>query len=95
MRQLKGEMDIGRLLSGCALSVLSIGLAATAASAQQTPAFQTAATGPRAAEEASLQEVVVTARRREENVQRVPVSVSVVSSEQLTTKGVNSAADLV
>jgi len=83
------------LLSSCALSSLAVCFVATTASAQQASAGQTAQAIPKAPESTTLQEVVVTARRREENVQRVPVSVSVVSSAQLTTKGVNSAADLV
>ena len=41
-----------------------------------------------------LQEVVVTARRREENLQSVPVAVFVVNPEQLVEQGIHSAMDL-
>jgi iron complex outermembrane receptor protein len=95
MTPFKVVRGVRALFSGCALPTLAICLAATAASAQQAPADQAAPATPKAAQQTTLQEVVVNARRREESVQRVPVSVSVVSSDQLTTKGVSSAADLV
>jgi len=95
MNPSKTAVSMRALLSSCALSSLAVCFVATTASAQQASAGQTAQAIPKAPESTTLQEVVVTARRREENVQRVPVSVSVVSSAQLTTKGVNSAADLV
>jgi iron complex outermembrane receptor protein len=40
------------------------------------------------------EEVVVTARRREEAVERVPVSVSVLSADSLEKRGVSTQADL-
>lgn len=42
----------------------------------------------------SLEEVVVTARRREETVQSVPVSITAFNSEQITEKGIDDVADL-
>jgi iron complex outermembrane receptor protein len=41
-----------------------------------------------------LQEVVVTAQRRAENLERTPVAVSVVSGDALTKQGIASEADL-
>lgn len=42
----------------------------------------------------SLSEIVITAQRRSESVQQVPVSVTVVSSEELTRQGVQTIQDL-
>ena len=44
--------------------------------------------------ETSLQEVVVTARRREENVQSVPITVVVLNATQLNEENVTTANDL-
>jgi iron complex outermembrane recepter protein len=44
--------------------------------------------------EGTLQEVVVTAQKRSESVQEVPVSVTVLSNEELTRQGVQTIADL-
>ena len=41
-----------------------------------------------------LQDIVVTAQRRSENLQRVPISVAVVTSERLETSGVSSTQGL-
>jgi iron complex outermembrane receptor protein len=41
-----------------------------------------------------LEEIVVTARRREEKLQTVPVAVSVVSGDQLVAKSISNAVDL-
>ncbi len=41
-----------------------------------------------------LSEVVVTAQRREENLQKVPVSVSAFSAAEIKDKGITSVADL-
>lgn len=42
----------------------------------------------------SIEEVIVTARRREENLQAVPISVTVVTGEALNEKGVTGPYDL-
>jgi len=42
-----------------------------------------------------LEEVVVTARRREENLSKIPVSVAAFSSDQLVSKQILNTADLV
>src|SRR5690349_10914492 len=56
----------------------------------QSPAVSTA--GRPAAD--SIEEVVVTARRREENLQLVPISVTAISGEQLARQGIISTWDL-
>lgn len=58
---------------------------------QASAACAQAAGAPQAQSGAQLQEIVVTARRRQESLQRVPVAVSVVSGEQLKN---NLATDL-
>ena len=47
-----------------------------------------------AADSGRIEEVVVTAERREENLQNVALSVSAVSAEALAVRGVNGLADL-
>ena len=42
----------------------------------------------------AIEEVVVTARRREENIQTVPIAISALSQEELTRANVNSLQDL-
>lgn len=39
-------------------------------------------------------DIIVTAQRRAENVQRVPLSITALNSEQLATQGIRSVADL-
>ena len=79
-----------RLLGSVALTALASGAWAddaavqTAAAEAQTAASQAAA-APRGA---VIEEIVVTARRREENVQEVPVAISVVGGDVLDTQGV-------
>ncbi|MDB5445827.1 MAG: TonB-dependent receptor, partial [Phenylobacterium sp.] len=64
----------------------SVGGYASAAAAQ-------AAASPPPADN-TIGEVVVTARKRAENVQRVPVAVSTASGEVLEQRGVRAVADL-
>jgi len=42
----------------------------------------------------TISEVVVTARKREENLQQIPVAVTALSSRQLTQQGVRTPTDL-
>ncbi len=48
-----------------------------------------------AAQEATLEEIVVTARRAEESLQDVPASVTVLTENTLNTSGVNSVEGIV
>src|SRR5258708_5286026 len=41
-----------------------------------------------------IQEVVVTAQKRSENIQDVPIAVTAISSAQLEQKGINSVSQL-
>ncbi|MCH8320705.1 MAG: hypothetical protein IH790_07105 [Acidobacteria bacterium] len=42
---------------------------------------------------AQIEEIVVTARRREENLQEVPLAVQVFGREEVLRKGINTVAD--
>jgi iron complex outermembrane receptor protein len=74
----------------------ALGLSVTAPIfAQTTPAATSGAQAP--AQEASLSdlnEIIVTARRVEERLQDVPISITVFNQEQLTNRNVVNAADL-
>jgi iron complex outermembrane receptor protein len=43
---------------------------------------------------AALEEIVVTAQKRSENLQRVPITISAVTNKDLETRGIRSAFDL-
>ncbi len=67
--------------------------------ASAIPAMAWAQTSPTSAAPASsnvtaLPEIVVTAQKRSQNVQNVPVSMTVVTSDQLTAAGVHNFQDL-
>lgn len=63
---------------------------------QSAVTAQGATPPPPAADDRSggLTEIVVTAQRRGENLQRVPISVTAVTAESLATSGIRNAADL-
>jgi iron complex outermembrane receptor protein len=75
----------------------SLALSATPALAQATPGDTAAAgadtTAP-AADTGGLQEIVVTATKRETNLQSTPISISVVNQEALKDRHVQSLYDL-
>jgi iron complex outermembrane receptor protein len=52
--------------------------------------------GPSAADDksAALEEVIVTARRREESLQQVPISITAIDQDTLQRQGVNTLTDL-
>ena len=82
-----------RLLSP-SISALALAVASTyavPADAAQTPAPATAATTAPA--DQGVGEIIVTAQRRSENVQKIPVSVGVVDSQQLAVIN-SSGADI-
>ena len=82
-----------RMLASVSLAMLW--LPATAF-AQQTPAAQDTPPSSAAAEEdqTRLGEIVVTAQRRSENLQRVPIVVTAFSGAQLTAAGVTGLTTL-
>lgn len=52
------------------------------------------AQAPPASVEAGIQEVLVTARRREENLQEVPIAISSISADALERRDINNLQDL-
>src|ERR1700743_1445330 len=70
----------------CAL-VLITGLAAA-------PAVYAESAASAPSDDLSLQEVVVTATRREESVEKVPISIDALNQQQLSQYGIKSISDL-
>lgn len=66
--------------------LVSAGTSATAGAQAPEP--------PAQKEQAGLEDIVVTAQRREETSQDVPISISVATAEMLSSKGVDSTSDL-
>ena len=83
-----GTLAAFRLLLMSGASVGVAGALGAAPAAAETPAGQTPSASP------ELQEVLVTARRREENLQHVPLSVTVLSGSEITRQAIVSPADL-
>ena len=81
-------------LGSVALSALVIALSG-ASSAWAADAAADAATSADADGGAGLSEVIVTAQKRSENLQKTPISISVLSSEDLHNRHVESLVDLI
>ncbi len=64
-------------------------VAASLAASMALPVVQSAL-----AQEMSLEEIVVTARKREENIYEIPISVSAISQEQLNQAGIGDFHEL-
>ena len=84
---------IGRhLWVPCLLAALPLVMAASASAQQaQAPAPGSSGTG---SDYEGLQEIVVTAQRKSENVLRVPVSISAATGEQLISAGIDQVSSL-
>ncbi len=80
------------LLAGTALAALPA-TAWAQASTQQTPLAATAST-QQAPQVGQLKEIVVTARHRRENVQKIPLAISVLNGQQLQERGITSLAQV-
>ena len=64
------------------------GFAATAVGAGGVASSEPAATG-------ALEEIVVTATRREENISKVPISITALSQDALDQRGIRDFTDIV
>ena len=92
-----------RVLTGSA-SFLALALAAAPAWAQpaeasqpeQEPATESQSGAPTAEEQrpGGIGEIVVTAQRRAENIQDVPIAISAFSAEELQAQGVSNTLEL-
>jgi iron complex outermembrane receptor protein len=72
----------------------NISLVTVALSTALTMVSMVAAAQDGATDEAGLEEVVVTAQRREENLQSVPVSVTAVTAETLSERGIRDLSQM-
>lgn len=75
----------GRILTGA--SLLSLGLSTAAMSTETADA-------PTSTQALALEEIIVTAEKRSENLQRVPIAVSAFSAATLANKGLSNVTDL-
>src|SRR5882724_584807 len=81
--------DLGihaRLAAGCSLGILCC---SASAEAQNLPSFARQST-----DASDIPEIIVTAQRRNENLQDVPIAVSAVSAAQLEIQGITSTLDI-
>lgn len=83
-------------VGACAFALWGAAAAAEVegAAAQATPASAREDAKPLASYSGGLEEVVVTAQKRSENMQNVPIAVSAVSGSQLESIGVRALSDL-
>ena len=80
-----------RLLKASA-SIVSLVLMGTTACAQSAPA---ASAAPASAESTSVAEIIVTAEKRHEAINSVPMSITAATGDQLRVQGINQTRDLV
>ena len=82
-----------RALAMCGASFCALGIAALA-----SPSFAETAADANAAEASAgvgLDEVIVTAQKRSENLQKTPISISVMNNQDLENRHVQSLTDLI
>ena len=82
------------LLAGVSLCALALPANSAFAQDMAATAPDAAAAADAATPEGGLEEIVVTAQRREENLQRAAVAVSAVTGQALTNAGVSDVANL-
>lgn len=85
-------------LVGTSLAIMASSAAAgherPAVTGPQSADMETHSTAPEAVSHDGLQDIVVTANRRDQRLQDVPVAISVVSGDALTTQGILKTSDL-
>ena len=98
---IRAAFDLGSRFCGvsCAVLLLLTGMAQAAtdaaATANDQPTGSDQSQNGAAPGSEALQEVVVTATRRSEDIQKVPISVTAVSQEQMDIQGERDVTDLV
>lgn len=83
---------IGRTLTTLGATTAMMALSATPARAQDAPKSEAAP--PQEDRGAVLGEIVVTAQKREQNLQRVGIAITAVTADGIRTKNITSSADL-
>lgn len=84
---------VSRIAIGAALCAAHVFSSSSAAAQEVSDETRPAAEAAQA-DTPSGSEIIVTAQKRNERLSDVPMSITAVSGEQLTEKGINSAADL-
>lgn len=85
----------GRLMTRASAAAVIAVLASTPAwAAQEAPTAPNGSEAAPAADQGNLQEIIVTAQRRSENLQNVPISVTAVNANTLETTGISSTLAL-
>jgi len=85
----------GPLFFCCSVSLIGLGTAAYGQTAPTPAPIDQASSAPGGdAPSGQLEDIVVTAQRRSENLQNVPVAVTAVTATALAAKGITSTADL-
>ncbi|WP_426387796.1 TonB-dependent receptor [Sphingobium sp. R-21] len=85
-------MKVSRYFSTCAAAALATSVAIPALAQASGTAAESSAGGQNA--DAPTSDIVVTARRRAEDISRVPTSVTALGAEALTQRSVSTQADL-
>ncbi len=84
-----------RLLAGAAALAIFVSTACPAAAqTTETPIVETPATEQKAPQDGGLSDIVVTAQRRTERLQDVPVAVTAIGAEAMQSAGIDRIADL-
>src|SRR5438128_615418 len=82
------------MLKVTAHGVLAAALAVSALAPYSSTAFAEEAAAATASNTGGLQEVVVTARYREENLQQTPIAITAITAEDIQQRGFTSTADI-
>ncbi len=78
--------------TGCSILALAAALTITAPATAQTAPASPDPSGPQAV--TTIQEIIVTAQKRSENLQSVPVAVTAITSDQIANARIENIADL-
>jgi iron complex outermembrane receptor protein len=82
------------LASAACVLLPSAAMAEAATAPAPATADTPAADAPQAVNDSQLQEIVVTAQRRSESLQQVPIAISAVSGSQLASRGIGDSTSL-
>ncbi len=97
MRNIKGSF-VSALLGGAALAAIASPALAAGTGPDDAPKADSVAAQPSddtgAGDDGQLNEIVVTATKRETNLQKTPIAIAVVNSEALANRHVQSLLDL-